>query len=259
MSSTGAGYDQDTLTYSPDGKIYQIEYAQKAVDSSGTALAVKCKDGVVLAVEKLVQSKMLEERSGRRLASADKHIGVAIAGSLPDGRQLVGRAQDEARAYRQNFDESISPQELADRMGAFLHVYTCYWYLRPFGSSIIIAGYDEESGEAQVFAADPSGLSLKYHGIAAGKGTRSAKTEIEKGKFHDLTCREALAEVAKIIHTVHDKNKDKPLQLEMSWISEETGWVHKEVAKADIAAAEEAALAAIKAAEDDESDDDDDA
>mmetsp|Transcript_40904 Transcript_40904/g.130680 ORF Transcript_40904/g.130680 Transcript_40904/m.130680 type:complete len:82 (-) Transcript_40904:709-954(-) len=76
MSSIGTGYDLSATTFSPDGRVFQTEYATKAVDNSGTAIGVKCKDGVVLGVEKLVISKMLVEGSNRRIHTVDRHAGM---------------------------------------------------------------------------------------------------------------------------------------------------------------------------------------
>merc|ERR1712216_800581 len=98
MSSIGTGYDLYTTSYSPDGRVFQVEYAAKAVESSGTAVGVRCKDGVVMGFEKLVVSKMLVEGSSRRIFTVSEHVGLAVCGLLADGRQLVNRARDEAAA-----------------------------------------------------------------------------------------------------------------------------------------------------------------
>mmetsp|Transcript_51339 Transcript_51339/g.142081 ORF Transcript_51339/g.142081 Transcript_51339/m.142081 type:complete len:260 (-) Transcript_51339:145-924(-) len=259
MSSTGAGYDQSTTTYSPDGRMFQVEYAAKAVEASGTAVGVKCKDGIVLGVEKILISKMLVAGSNRRIHTIDRHLGVALSGLAADGRQLALRAMDEARGYRTNYSESIPPRVLSDRMGSFMHAYTCYWYLRPFGASIIMAGYDADRKAPELYMSDPSGHSLRYHGVAVGKGARAAKTEIEKLKFGDKTCREALGLVAKVLHTTHDEMNTKPFELELSWLSEETGWTHKSVPKELVTEADAWAKAQIEEEEKgSDSDDDDD-
>merc|ERR1711907_891016 len=88
MSSIGTGYDLSTTTFSPDGRVFQVEYAQKAVTNSGTAVALKCKDGIVFAVEKMVRSKMLVEGSNRRIFAVSNHVGMCSAGLSADARQL---------------------------------------------------------------------------------------------------------------------------------------------------------------------------
>jgi len=88
MTSIGTGYDLSASTYSPDGRIFQIEYAGKAVENSGTVIGLKVKDGIVLAVENLVHSKLLVPGANRRIQTIDPHIGLATAGFLADGRQI---------------------------------------------------------------------------------------------------------------------------------------------------------------------------
>ena len=87
MSGIGTGYDLSTTTYSPDGKVFQVDYACKAVDNGGLALGVTCSDGVVLGVEKLLPFKMLVPGSNRRIAAVDRHAGMAGTGLAPDARQ----------------------------------------------------------------------------------------------------------------------------------------------------------------------------
>jgi len=207
-------------------------------------VGVKCKDGVILGVEKLVPAKMLVEGSGRRVAAVDEHVGAATAGLAPDGRTLVARARDEARAAKSSLGEPLPPSMLADRMGAYMHLFTVYWYLRPFGAAVLLAGWDAAKGAGELYCAEPTGLSCRYHGHALGKGARAAKTEIEKGGFADKTVEEALAGVAKILLKVHDDAKDKPMEVELGYVSAGSGgrWtpVGKERRDAAVAAAREA-------------------
>ena len=107
MTSIGTGYDLYTSQFSPDGRVFQIDYAGKAVENSGTAIALKGKDGVVFAVEKIVESKLYEKSANKRIFKIDRHIGMAVSGLLADGRALVDRAANEAAAYRADFGSSI--------------------------------------------------------------------------------------------------------------------------------------------------------
>jgi len=102
MSGIGTGDDLSGTTYSPDGRVFQAEYACKAVDNAGTTIGVKCKDGVLIAVEKQVESKMVVpgSASSRRVMACDRHAGIACAGLAPDGRQLVNRARYVSRTMR---------------------------------------------------------------------------------------------------------------------------------------------------------------
>lgn len=88
MASSGSGYDLSNTTFSPDGRIFQVEYAQKAVDSSGTIIGLHCSDGIVIGVEKVKGSKMLVEGSGRRVHTVGKGMGLGVTGFVSDGRQI---------------------------------------------------------------------------------------------------------------------------------------------------------------------------
>ena len=143
-----------------------MEYAFKAIESAGTAVGVRCKDGVLLGVEKLVLSKMLVEGSGRRVVAVAEHCGAATAGLIPDARQLVTRARDEARDYKQAYGEAAPPRILAERMGGFMHLYTVYWSTRPFGASILLAGYDAEAKSHELYLAEPTGAVFVRGGRA---------------------------------------------------------------------------------------------
>ncbi|XP_039021158.1 proteasome subunit alpha type-3-like [Hibiscus syriacus] len=103
MSRIGTGYDLSVTTFSPDGSIFQIEYAAKAVDNSGTVIGIKCKDGIVMGVEKLIASKMMLPGSNRRIHSVHHYSGMAVAGLAADGRQIVARAKSEATNYQRIF------------------------------------------------------------------------------------------------------------------------------------------------------------
>jgi len=243
MSSIGTGYDLSATTYSPDGRVFQVEYADKAVENSGTAIGLRVKDGVVLAVEKLVLSKMLEPGTNRRIHTVDKHVGLAVAGLVADGRQLVKRGQAEAHNYRSFYGDSIPAKVLSERLASFVQVYTLYGSVRPFGCSVLLASVDKRG--PQLYMTDPSGTSWGYFGCAVGKGSRAAKTEIEKLNLVEMTAREAVKHAARLIYMVHDDVKDKAFELELSWVCAESNNNHEFVPKDLQDEAEKLAKAAL--------------
>ena len=255
MASTGSGYDLSPTTFSPDGRIFQVEYATKAVENSGTVIGIRCADGVVLGVEKIVFSKLLVQSANRRVSTVAAHVGVAQAGAAADGRQIVARARDEADNYESTYGVPIAPNVLSSRLGEYVHYFTIHGALRPFGCATMIAAYDDREKTHQLYVLEPNGQCLRYFGAALGKGRQSAKSEIEKLDLSTLTCRQALKEIAKMIHTVYDESKDKPFILEMAWLCEETNMKFALVPQADIDGAE---AWAKKELDDDDDDDDDD-
>ncbi|XP_016129589.1 proteasome subunit alpha type-3 [Sinocyclocheilus grahami] len=214
MSSIGTGYDLSASTFSPDGRVFQVEYATKAVENSSTAIGIRCKDGVVFGVEKLVLSKLYEEGSNKRIFNIDRHVGM-----VRTLRMLFKQVLKTCPFEVGNKLFIFSKQHLADRVAMYVHAYTLYSAVRPFGCSFILGSYDEDDGP-QLYMVDPSGISYGYWGCAIGKAKQAAKTEIEKLQMKEMTCRELVKEVAKIIYIVHDEVKDKAFELELSWVGE---------------------------------------
>jgi 20S proteasome subunit alpha 7 len=253
--SSGAGYDLSPTTFSPDGRLFQVEYAHKAVENSGTAIGIRCVDGCVLGVEKILLSPLLKAGSNKQLHTLGPHQGMAFSGWAPDARQLIDRGRSEVHNYEETYGSQIPPEVLAERMAQYVHYFTLHGALRPFGVGAIVAGYDPETKNHALHMIEPNGVQYRYFGAALGKGRMGAKTEIEKLNLSTITCREALKAIAKIIHTLHDEGKDKPFELELSWLCEESGWKHQQVPSA---LANEMEAAAKKEIEDAEMEDDDD-
>jgi len=245
MSSTGSGYDFSCGTFSPDGRIFQVEYAQKAVENSGTAIGIKCIDGVVIAVGKSQVSKMLVPGSNRRIFGVDSHVGIAVTGYAADGRQIVNRAREEAQNYNDTYGHKIVPSILNNRLSTFMHYFTLYGSLRPFGAAVLLASYDEDLKIPELYMIEPSGTAFKFYACSAGKGANAAKTELEKllNKYGTtgLTVKEAIVDIAKILYVIQDQSKDKPIELEMGWLCEETKYKYSLVPKDLVIAADTAA------------------
>jgi len=253
MSSIGTGYDLSASQFSPDGRVFQIEYASKAVENSGTVIGIRGKDGVVFAVEKIVTSKLFEKGANRRIANIDTHVGMAAAGLVTDARQLAEIARDEASTYRSDYGSPIPLTHLTQRVCSYMHAYTLYSSIRPFGASIMLGTWNKENG-AEMMCVEPSGVGYGYWGCAQGKAKSNAKTELEKLKMADLTCAELVKEAARIIYMVHDEVKDKMFELELSWVGEFTNGVHQRVPEKVHAEAEKFAKSAME--EDSDSDED---
>lgn len=240
MSATGSGYDLSTSTYSPDGRVFQLEYAQKAVesDTAGSAFGIRCIDGVVLGVKKTVVSKMLVPGSNRCIHSIDEHSGIAFSGLAADARNLANKARTEAVNYRSFYGHPIPGKILSDRLAAQVHMHTLYFYLRPFGCAALV-GTNDADGPA-LYSIDPTGVSNRFFACSIGKNKEGARSELEKINFKEITCRRAVNLIASIVYKLHDDVKDKKFELELSWICDESNKMHVRV-PADVSAAAEAA------------------
>jgi 20S proteasome subunit alpha 7 len=150
--------DLSNSIFSPDGRNFQVEYASKAVENAGTAVGIRCKDGVVLAVEKIITSKLLKPGANKRIATVDRNVGIVslthspfinlanmvevCSGLVPDGRHLISRGRDEANSWRKTYKSAIPVPVLASRLGGYVQAYTLYSSVRPFGINAIVGGYD---------------------------------------------------------------------------------------------------------------------
>eukprot|EP00048_Salpingoeca_helianthica_P015104 m.225067 g.225067 ORF g.225067 m.225067 type:complete len:250 (+) comp16610_c0_seq1:2-751(+) len=249
MASVGAGYDLASTTYSPAGRIFQVEYANKAVENSGTLIGLRCKDGVVFATESIVISKLHEPNNTKHLFTVDGKLGLGIAGLIADGRMVVERARAEAAHYKRTFGDIISPKMLNERLSSYLHSFSLYGGTRPCGNCVLVAGYDTVSGPS-LYAIEPSGVSWGYHGYAAGKAKQPAQAELEKLKLSELSAEQGVKEAARIIYAVHDELKDKEFELELSWVAAATGGLHQAVPKALFDSAVAFAQSAMEEADD---------
>uniref|UniRef100_A0A7E4WCC1 Proteasome subunit alpha type-3 n=1 Tax=Panagrellus redivivus TaxID=6233 RepID=A0A7E4WCC1_PANRE len=224
MSSIGTGYDLAAATFSPDGRIFQVEYAQKAVDNSGTIIALRGKDAVVTAVDKVVASKLLIQNANPRVGNANEYIGVTAAGVYPDCRSLLDYVQGEALKYLQEFREPIPIKKLANNLAEYVHIFTL-GISRPFGASVFLTAYDAQRGPI-VYVVEPSGLAYEYKAWSVGKHRQAAKTEIEKLKLEDMDQDQLIKEAARILLTVRDESKEKNLRIEMGLVGAATGGKH---------------------------------
>ncbi len=172
------GYDRAITVFSPDGRLYQVEYAREAVKRGTTAVGIKAKDGIVLIVDKRVSSKLLEASSIEKIFKIDEHIGVASSGLVGDARALVDRARIECQINRVSYDEPIEVEALAKKLCDHMQTLTQYGGIRPYGTALLIAGVSD--GECRLFETDPSGTLLEYKATGIGIGRPAAMKVFEE-------------------------------------------------------------------------------
>jgi len=186
----GAGYDRAITVFSPDGKLFQVQYAQEAVKRGLTAMGIKVKEGVVLAAEKRIRGKLVEETSIEKIFQVDEHIGSAASGLIADARVLIDHARVEAQIHKLRYDEPISVQTLAKKIGDTKQLYTQHGGVRPFGARLLIAGVD--NGKSYLFETDPSGVVAAYKCQVIGGGAQTAAEFLEHKYEEDLSLDEAI-------------------------------------------------------------------
>ena len=144
----------------------------------------------------------------------------------PDGKALVQRAREEATQYEKMFNIKIPNHVLAERLALRVQMSTIYASNRPFGTSLILAGHDSIKGLG-LYMIEPSGSSYEYYGCASGRGKQLARNEIEKINFRELTVEAALPLITKILLKAQEEMKEKKQEIELSVLSEATGFQHK--------------------------------
>ncbi len=200
------GYDRAITVFSPDGRLYQVEYAREAVKRGTTAVGIKAQDGIVLLVDKRVNSKLLEPSSIEKIFRIDDHIGVASSGLVGDARSLVDRARVETQINRVSYDEEMDVEMLAKKLCDHMQTYTQFGGARPYGTALLIAGRSE--GQFRLFETDPSGTLLEYKATGIGIGRNAVMKVFEDEYREDMTVEEAIMLGLKALHAATEGKFD---------------------------------------------------
>lgn len=183
-----AQYDRGITIFSPDGRLFQVEYAKEAVKKGATALGIVFEDGVVLAATR--STPELQVRNPEKVFKIDSHIGVATSGLVADGRTLVEEARNEAQRYLMTYDEDIPISSLAKFVSDRCQEFTQYGGVRPYGVATISGGIKD--GEPEVYQTDPSGTLSQWNAIAIGKGGSDAREHLEENWDSELSEDDAI-------------------------------------------------------------------
>ncbi|KAF8393639.1 hypothetical protein HHK36_021885 [Tetracentron sinense] len=181
----GAGYDRHITIFSPEGRLFQVEYAFKAVKASGiTSIGVRGKDTVCVVTQKKVPDKLLDQTSVTHLFPITKYLGLLATGMTADARTLVQQARSEAAEFRFRYGYEMPVDVLARWIADKSQVYTQHAYMRPLGVAAIILGIDEENGP-QLFKCDPAGHFFGHKATSAGLKEQEAINFLEKKMKND--------------------------------------------------------------------------
>jgi len=171
-------YDRGITIFSPDGRLYQVEYAREAVKRGTASIGVRTADGVVLAVDKRIRSPLMERSSVEKIHKADDHIGIASAGHVADARQLIDFARREAQVNELRYGEPIGVETLTKAVTDHIQQYTQVGGARPFGVALIIGGIAD--GEPRLYETDPSGTPYEWKALAVGSDRGDIREYLEE-------------------------------------------------------------------------------
>lgn len=228
MFLTRSEYDRGVSTFSPEGRLFQVEYSLEAIKLGSTAIGVITSEGVVLGVEKRATSPLLESDSIEKIVEIDHHIGCAMSGLTADARSMIEHARVASITHNLYYDENMNVEsltqsvcDLALRFGEGASGEERLMS-RPFGVALLIAGYDADEGY-QLYHAEPSGTFYRYKAKAIGSGSEGAQSELQNEWHSSLSLKEAELLVLKILKQVMEEKLDAN-NAQLSCVTKDAGF-----------------------------------
>jgi len=213
-----AGYDRAITLFSPDGRLYQVEYAIETVRRGTLAIGIKSKDGVVLSIEERVRKLQVSDLT-QKIFQIDDHLGVAAAGYIPDARVQVDNARFFAQSNRLIYDEPVYVEAVAKNLADMAQQFTQYGGVRPYAVALILAGVDKNG--ASIYQTDPSGTYIGYVAAAIGNGSDQVNEFLEKNYHADISMDDASILALESIYLVSEE-KTGTRHIKMSQIDTKT-------------------------------------
>ncbi|DAZ94901.1 TPA: hypothetical protein N0F65_003071 [Lagenidium giganteum] len=212
-------YDGRTTTFSPEGRLFQVEYAMEAINNAGSAVGILAKDGIVIAAEKKTVSKLLAPtKSSEKTMKLDDHLICAVAGLTADANILVNYARLSAQRYELAYQEKQPCEQLVQNICNYKQAYTQFGGQRPFGVSFLYAGWDRHHG-FQLYHSDPSGNYGGWKATAIGANNRAAKSLLKNEYEDSLTVETALKFAVKVMGKTMDTTTPSAEKLEFTTVT----------------------------------------
>ena len=188
------GYDRAITVFSPDGRILQVEYAKKAIDSGSLIMGITCKDGVVLAADTHRFDPLIVPESLSKVSEVNKNIIATPAGYFGDARVLLKKSRIKAQEHKMSYGEELSGEALVKFISDICQSFTQYGGIRPFGVSFLVGDVGEDG--PRLYMTEPAGIYFQYKAKAIGSNAMEANKLLEKGWKSNLSITEG-ADLAK--------------------------------------------------------------
>ncbi|UPV74767.1 archaeal proteasome endopeptidase complex subunit alpha [Halorussus limi] len=221
MEGDQRAYDRGTSIFSPDGRLYQVEYAREAVERGSASVGVETAEGVVLAARRRVRSPLMDPESVEKLHQVDGHLGVASAGNAADARQLVEFARQTAQRDRLTYDEPMGVEPLAKEIADHVQEYTQSGGARPFGTALLVGGVAD--GRPALYETDPSGTPSAWKAAAVGRESAVIREFLE-AEYRSDADLDASVDLALDALAAPDDASFSPADVAVATVTAESGY-----------------------------------
>jgi len=209
-------YDSSTTTFSPEGRLHQVEYAMEAINNAGTCVGLRSEEGIVLAAEKRTVSKLLApSKTSEKTVVLDDHVVCLLAGLTSDANTLVNSIRVNSQRYMFRYQESMPVEQVVKSVCNYKQSYTQFGGLRPFGVAFLFAGWDCNYG-FQLYQSDPSGNYSGWKATVIGQNNQAGKSILKTDYKEDATIDENVKLAVKIMLKTIDSATPSPERIELS-------------------------------------------
>ncbi len=221
-------YDSRTTTFSPEGRLYQVEYAVEAISHAGTAIGLVTAEGIIFATEKRMQNTLLDTESvqdknisGDKVFKVDGHIACAVAGITSDANALIEYARMTALRHKFDYQEPVCVEDVAQQLCDIKQQYTQYGGVRPFGVALLLGGWDKFHSY-QLYQTDPSGNYNAWKAYAVGSNDGAAQSLLKQEWKEGMTLQEGLLLALKVLTKTMDSTNIGPDRVEIGILTRVT-------------------------------------
>jgi 20S proteasome subunit alpha 6 len=214
-------YDTDVTTWSPQGRVHQIEYAKEAVKQGSAVVGLVSKDFALLGAVRRAASELAEHQ--QKLFRIDDHMGIGISGLVGDARVLCQFMREEALNHKYVYGTPIDTQRLVTQISDQAQIYTQTSERRPYGVGLLVIGYDEVTGP-RLFETCPSAVHYQYFAQAIGARSQSAKTYLERNyeTFPDTGLDDLILHVLRALKAASPNNKLSPQGTSVAFVGKDS-------------------------------------